>query len=175
VLFALLLLSSPLLAGPPAPASLAALDGGELSADELAGHPVLYVNVASRCGFTPQYEGLQALYERYRDRGLVVVGVPCNQFGGQEPGSSEEIATFCRLNYGVDFPLLSKQEVNGEGRSPLYQWLVGSEVGGGEDIRWNFEKFLVSPRGEVIGRFPSQVPPDDPQLIGAIEAALAGG
>lgn len=150
-----------------------ALDGNPLPADVLEHRVVLFVNVASKCGFTPQYDGLQALYAGRKDQGLVVVGVPCNQFGAQEPGSSDEIASFCRVNYGVDFPLLEKQEVNGAGRSALYQWLVGSEAGGGDDVRWNFEKFLVGRDGQVIGRYGSQVTPADDALTGAIDQALA--
>lgn len=177
------LLAGPAWASPPpspptseiatmAPIALTAIDGSPLPAELFASHAVLYVNVASKCGFTRQYDGLEALSKRYADRGLVVVGVPCNQFGAQEPGSAEEIVSFCRLTYGVDFPLLEKQEVNGPGRSALYQWLVNSAAGGGSDIRWNFEKFLVGADGTVQGRFPSSVTPEDPALIAAIEAAL---
>jgi glutathione peroxidase len=162
----------------PAPASLAEvsmndIDGAPFASDKLAGKVVLFVNVASKCGYTPQYEALQAVYDRFHTQGLEIVGVPCNQFAGQEPGSPEEIVTFCRQNYGVTFPLLEKQEVNGPQRSSLYRWLVGSEAGGGSDIGWNFEKFLVGRDGRVLGRFPSKVKPDDPQLVGAIERALA--
>lgn len=161
-------------AATPAPVipALTALSGEGLPAEAVDGKVVLFVNVASRCGYTPQYEGLQALYESYSERGLAVVGVPCNQFGGQEPGTAEEIASFCSMNYGVEFPMLSKQEVNGDGRSDLYSWLVSSEAGGGKDIKWNFEKFLVDRQGAVVARFPSKVKPDDPDLIAAIEAAL---
>lgn len=148
------------------------LNGDPLPAEALADHVVLFVNVASHCGYTPQYEGLEALYQQYKDRGLVVVGVPCNQFGEQEPGSPTEIASFCKLNYGVSFPLLEKQEVNGANRSPLYASLVGSPKGGGQDIRWNFEKFLVGRDGQVIARFPSKVAPLDAALTSAVEGAL---
>ena len=134
----------------------------------LAGKAVLFVNVASRCGFTPQYAGLQALYAEKEPAGLVIVGVPCNQFGAQESGSAEQIATFCERNYGVTFPLLAKQDVNGKDRSPLYASLIGD----GADVRWNFEKFLVGRDGVVLGRFPSDVSPDDPSLRAAIDAAL---
>lgn len=157
----------------PLEAPLVQLDGKPMEAAALQGKAVLFVNVASQCGYTKQYAGLQKLYETYKDRGLVIVGVPCNQFGGQEPGSAEEIQSFCKLNYGVSFPLLQKQEVNGPGRSPLYQSLVASPAGGGQDIRWNFEKFLVGRDGGVIARFPSKIAPEDPTLIAAIEAALA--
>ena len=148
------------------------LSGEPMAPEALDGKAVLFVNVASRCGYTPQYEGLQKLFNDYKERGLVVVGVPCNQFGGQEPGSAETIASFCKMNYGVEFPLLAKQEVNGDGRSPLYSWLVESEAGGGEAIGWNFEKFLVDSSGAVVARYSSRVAPDDPKLIAAVESAL---
>ena len=150
---------------------LTRLDGSVLPKTELAGKAVLFVNVASACGYTRQYEGLQALYEARKADGLVVVGVPCNQFGGQEPGSPAEIATFCKTTFGVSFPLLEKQEVNGEKRSPLYQSLVGS----GDDIRWNFEKFVVGADGAVVARFPSSTKPDSSELAAAIDKALAQG
>jgi glutathione peroxidase-family protein len=152
--------------------SLTRLDGSALPSSELDGKVVLFVNVASRCGHTPQYDGLQALYAEKHDAGFEIVGVPCNQFGGQEPGAPEEIATFCRVNYGVTFPLLDKQDVNGAGRSPLYAWLVGSAAGGGQDVAWNFEKFLVGRDGRVIARFGSRTRPDDAALRAAIESAL---
>jgi len=151
--------------------SLTQLDGTPLATEAIAGKTVLFVNVASRCGYTRQYEGLQALYEQRKDDDFVIVGVPCNQFGGQEPGSAEEIATFCRTTYGVEFPMLAKQEVNGAGRSPLYNWLVNSPAGGGADIGWNFEKFVVSPSGEVVGRFGSSTTPSSAELAAAIDAA----
>jgi glutathione peroxidase len=138
------------------------------------GKALLVVNVASRCGFTPQYAGLQALYERYRDRGLEVLGFPCNQFLGQEPGTEEEIRAFCSTTYGVTFPLFRKTEVNGEGRHPLYRILTEhpDDAGVAGDVQWNFEKFLVAPDGEVVGRFRTMVAPDDPALVGAIERHL---
>ena len=159
------------------PASLDAialqrLDGAAFDADAIKGKVVLFVNVASRCGLTPQYGTLADLHAKYKDRGFVIVGAPCNQFLGQEPGSADEIASFCSATYGVDFPLLEKQEVNGAGRSPLYQWLIGSEVGGGADVSWNFEKFLVGRDGKVCARFAPTVKPDAPEVIAAIEAAL---
>jgi glutathione peroxidase len=154
---------------------LVGLDGQPLPAEAIAGKAVLFVNVASKCGYTPQYEGLQALYTQYKDKGLTIVGVPCNQFGAQEPGSAEEIASFCKLNYGVDFPLLEKQDVNGSARSALYTQLISSPAGGGADVKWNFEKFLVAPSGEVVGRFPSKVAPNDPALAAAIEKVLPQG
>jgi glutathione peroxidase len=152
---------------------LTSLDGSPFDVEQLRGKVVLFVNVASRCGFTPQYQGLQALHERYASRGLLIVGVPCNQFAWQEPGSSETIARFCSLKYGVTFPLLEKQPVNGAGRSDLYRWLVDSPVGGGRGIRWNFEKFLVGRSGEVRARFSTRTAPQGAELVGEIEAALA--
>ncbi len=139
------------------------------------GKVVLVVNVASQCGLTPQYQGLEALYERYRDRGFEVLGFPCNQFGGQEPGTEGEIATFCETHYGVTFPMFAKVEVNGEGTDPLWQWLKASAPGlmGSEAIKWNFTKFLVGRDGRVIERFAPTTPPED--LAPAIERALEAG
>ncbi len=152
---------------------LATLDGRPSSLGETEARVLLVVNVASRCGLTPQYEGLEALHRRYAARGFTVVGVPCNQFGGQEPGTAEEIVTFCSTTYGVTFPLFEKVEVNGPGRHPLYAELV--EVPDAEgyagDIRWNFEKFLVRAGGGVE-RFAPTVTPEDPGLVQAIEDAL---
>jgi glutathione peroxidase len=154
---------------------LKTLDGQETSLGELKGKAVLVVNVASKCGLTPQYEGLEKLHEQYADRGFSVVGFPCNQFGGQEPGSAEEIATFCSTSYGVTFPLMEKIEVNGEGRHPIYDQLtaVADDEGHSGDIRWNFEKWLVAPGGKVT-RFRPQVVPEDEALVSAIEGALPG-
>ncbi len=154
---------------------LTTLTGDPLGAEALEGRVVLVVNVASFCGYTPQYTDLQLLWDRFRAKGLVVVGVPCNQFGGQEPGSEAEIRNFCSTRYGVTFPLLAKQDVKGPSRSPLYTRLVDSPVGAGKDVGWNFEKFLVSRTGEVIGRFPGHVPPLDPRLQAAIDMALGAG
>jgi glutathione peroxidase len=139
------------------------------------GEALLLVNVASRCGLTPQYTGLEQLEQTYADRGFHVVGFPCNQFGGQEPGSAEEIATFCSTSYGVTFPMMEKVEVNGAGRHPIYDELtqVADAEGHDGDIRWNFEKFLVAPDGSIT-RFGPTVTPEDPTLVGAIEAALPG-
>lgn len=170
-MFFALALTGLTLAGPPAP--LTQLDGKPLDPAVTAGKVVLYVNVASQCGNTPQYAGLQKVYDTYKERGLVIIGVPCNQFGGQEPGAPAEIQSFCKLNYGVSFPLLNKQDVNGPGRSELYRSLVSSPAGGGADIKWNFEKFLVGRDGEVKARFAPKVQPEDPALIKAIEDALA--
>lgn len=150
--------------------ALVGLDDKPFPAETIRGRVVLFVNVASRCGKTPQYAGLQALYASLRDRGFVIVGVPCNQFLGQEPGSAEDIERFCTERYGVEFPLLAKQDVNGKDRSPLYRWLI-AQAGGG-DVRWNFEKFLVGRDGRVAGRFGPGVPPESAELKAAIEAAL---
>jgi glutathione peroxidase len=152
--------------------SLIQIDGTPMPSETLEGKVVLFVNVASKCGFTPQYDGLQSLYDTYKDQGFTIVGTPCNQFGGQEPGGSEEIASFCRLNFGVNFPLLEKQDVNGGARSPLYQFLVNSEAGGGKDIKWNFGKFLVGRDGKVIERWGSMTKPKAAKLIKSVEAAL---
>lgn len=152
---------------------LTALDGTAVPADSLSGKVVLFVNVASKCGFTRQYDGLQALYDARKDDGLVIVGVPCNQFGGQEPGSAQEIASFCRMNYGVTFPLLEKQDVNGANRSDLYTHLVASSAGGDRNISWNFEKFLVGRDGQVLQRFASHNGPSSAGLTAAVDKALA--
>ena len=150
------------------------LQGEASSLQNLKDKAVLVVNVASKCGLTPQYEGLERIHERYKDRGFTVVGVPCNQFMGQEPGSAEEIAEFCSSTYGVTFPLLEKTDVNGPQSHPLYEQLkqVPDAEGHTGDIRWNFEKFLVAPGGEVIKRFPPQTDPEAPEVIEAVEAAL---
>jgi glutathione peroxidase len=154
--------------------TLTMLDGSDTTLDAYAGQALLVVNVASECGFTRQYAGLEDLYERYRDRGLTVIGVPCNQFGEQEPGTAEEIAEFCQANFGVTFPLLAKTDVNGPDRHPLFARLTEAAdvTGKAGDVTWNFEKFLVSPQGEVVGRFRTKVEPDDPELVAAIEAVL---
>ncbi|MFO0750957.1 MAG: glutathione peroxidase [Myxococcota bacterium] len=143
------------------------LDGSAVG-DELAGKALLVVNVASACGYTPQYKGLVTLHGELGGDGFAVVGVPCNQFGAQEPGTPEEIATFCETRYAVDFPLLEKQEVNGAGRSALYRHLIG----GGADIKWNFEKFVVDKDGKVTARFGSKVRPEDAELRTAVAAAI---
>ncbi|HWG93645.1 MAG TPA: glutathione peroxidase [Mycobacteriales bacterium] len=138
------------------------------------GKAALVVNVASKCGLTPQYTGLEKLHEELGPRGFTVVGVPCNQFKGQEPGSAEEIAEFCSATYGVTFPLLAKTEVNGEGRDPLFQQLCAAPdaEGAAGDVQWNFEKWLLSPSGEVVGRFRPLVDPLDPALRAAVEEQL---
>ncbi len=151
------------------PSNLATIDNTTLAPNALEGKVVLFVNVASQCGLTPQYSGLVALDKQYGDRGLVIVGVPCNQFGGQEPGTPEEIKEFAQCTYNADFTLLEKQDVNGGNRSPLYSFLVGD----GPDIEWNFGKFLVGRDGETIERFGSRTAPDDASLKAAIEKALS--
>ena len=157
-------------------APIARLDGTPATLGEITqGQVALLVNVASQCGFTPQYPGLQALHDKYGDRGFVVVGLPCNQFGGQEPGTHEEIADFCETMYGVSFPLTEKIEVNGPGRHPIYDVLTLATTASGKTggVRWNFEKYLIDRDGEVLARFSHPVPPDDPRLIEAVEAALS--
>ncbi len=151
------------------------LDGTPLDLHDYENQALLIVNVASKCGLTPQYEGLERMYEKYADRGFSVLGVPCNQFGGQEPGSSEEIATFCSVTYGVTFPLAEKVDVNGDERHPLYAELtaVADAEGRDGDIQWNFEKFLVAPGGQVT-RFAPMVVPEDASLVKAVESALPG-
>ncbi|MBI4740852.1 MAG: glutathione peroxidase [Betaproteobacteria bacterium] len=139
---------------------------------DYAGKVMLIVNTASQCGFTPQFAGLEALYRNYRDRGLVVLGFPCNQFGAQEPGAADEIATFCQLNYGVSFPMFAKIEVNGDGAHPLFQYLKTSARGllGSEGIKWNFTKFLVDREGRVTQRYAPATPPE--AIAKDIEACL---
>jgi len=139
------------------------ITGDKVRLDRYENQVMLIVNTASKCGFTPQYEGLEALYEKYKDKGLVVLGFPCNQFGRQEPGSESEIAEFCQLNYGVSFPMFAKIDVNGNDADPLYKYLKKSQKGllGSENIKWNFTKFLVNRDGEVIARFAPTVKPKD--------------
>jgi glutathione peroxidase len=150
------------------------LDGEPMDLSDYKGKAVLVVNVASKCGLTPQYTGLEQLQKRFSDRGFSVLGVPCNQFGGQEPGSPEEIATFCSTSYGVTFPLTEKVDVNGEGRHPLYSQLtsVNDAEGAAGDIQWNFEKFLISPDGEIVARFRPMTEPESDEVTSAIEAVL---
>ena len=155
------LLDTPIARLDGTPSTLGAITGGR---------PALVVNVASKCGLTPQYTGLENLHKEYADQGFTVVGVPCNQFGGQEPGTSEEIEEFCSTTYGVTFPMTEKVEVNGESRHPLYAALVGTadEQGRSGDIQWNFEKFLLDGSGSVVARFSPGVEPDDPRLVEAV-------
>ena len=156
---------------------LTMLSGDPLDPGLLRGRAALIVNVASRCGLTPQYEGLQHLYERYQPRGLVVLATPCDQFGGQEPGTAEEIAEFCWTTYSVTFPLTEKLDVNGHNRHPLYTLLTRQpdRAGRAGDVQWNFEKFLVSPRGEPVARFRPTTVPDADELLEAVESVLPGG
>jgi glutathione peroxidase len=148
-------------------------DGSKTDFGRFSGKVVLVVNVASKCGFTVQYDALEALYEKYRDRGFEILGVPSNQFGQQEPGTDEEIADFCRQNFGVTFPLAAKVDVNGDDAHPLYAALTSSgPTGETEPVKWNFEKFLINNDGDVVARFGSAVTPDSPELVSAIETAL---
>lgn len=155
---------------------ISTLDGKPDLLGSQKGHATLMVNVASKCGLTPQYEGLERIHEKYASKGFSVVGFPCNQFMGQEPGTAEEIQEFCSTTYGVTFPLSEKIEVNGDEKHPLYAQLetVADPEGHTGDIRWNFEKFLVSSDGKVLARFSPQVEPEAPELVTAIEAALPG-
>lgn len=148
--------------------TLDTIDGKPAPLAQYKGKVMLVVNVASKCGYTPQYAGLEALHAKYKDRGLVVVGVPANNFGGQEPGTNEEIKTFCTRNYNVTFPMMSKVSVAGADKTPLYQHLTTT----GGEVKWNFTKFLVGKDGKVVSRFESKVAPDSPELTAAIEQAL---
>lgn len=150
------------------------LDGKPKSLADFKGKPVLVVNVASKCGLTPQYAGLQKLQETYAARGFAVLGFPCNQFAGQEPGTESQIAEFCTKNYGVTFPMFAKLDVNGASRAPLFDWLTQEKAApdGPGDVAWNFAKFLVDKQGKVVARFNPRVAPDAPELVAAIEKAL---
>lgn len=151
------------------------LDGKETELGQHAGKVVLVVNVASKCGLTKQYEQLQALHEKYADKGLAILGFPCNQFKGQEPGTAEEIQQFCRVNYGVTFPLFAKIEVNGDDACDLYKHLTSlkTKPKGEGEISWNFEKFLVGRKGQVVARFAPKTKPDDEEVVALIETELA--
>ncbi len=149
------------------------LDGKDASFKSYQGQVLLIVNVASKCGYTPQYAGLERLYEKYKGQGLVVLGLPCNQFGGQEPGSPAEIKQFCSSHYEVTFPVLEKIEVNGPHRHPLYQILAGQDSPVAGDIRWNFTKFLVGRDGRILKRFEPKTTPEATELVQAVETALA--
>ena len=151
--------------------SLTTIEGKPSSVGSFKGKALLVVNTASQCGYTPQYKDLQALSEQYKDRDLVVLGIPCNQFGSQEPGTDHEIKSFCERRYGVKFPLLKKSDVNGTQRHPLIQYLI-THSSDQSDIQWNFEKFLISKSGKIIKRFKSGVEPRSPEMIKAIEQAL---
>lgn len=152
--------------------TLKSIDGQEIKLDSYKGKVALLVNVASRCGYTPQYEGLQALYTKYKDQGFVVLGFPANNFGSQEPGSNEEIKTFCSTKYNVTFPMFAKISVKGADIHPLYQYLTSTEAGFGGEVQWNFGKFLVDKNGKVIARFASGDEPESKQITQAIEQAL---
>lgn len=154
--------------------AIESLQGGPADLGQYRGKAVLVVNVASQCGLTPQYEGLQQLQGTYAGRGFTVLGVPCNQFGGQEPGTADEIAEFCSTTYGADFPMTEKVDVNGPGRHPLYAALVATADADGHsgDIRWNFEKFLIGPDGTVAARFAPQTEPGSDEVVQAIEKNL---
>ena len=149
--------------------TLNSINGTPAPMAQYKGKAILFVNVASQCGYTPQYKGLEALYRKFRDRGFVVVGVPSNDFGGQEPGSNDEIQTFCKRNFDVTFPLMQKISVQGREAAPLYQFLTSRS---GREIQWNFTKILVDRDGKVIGRFEPNVDPESPELVNAIERAL---
>jgi glutathione peroxidase len=154
--------------------TMKSIEGRDVSLGAYQGKVLLIVNVASKCGFTPQYAGLQALYSKYQDEGLVVLGVPANNFGSQEPGSDEEIKTFCTRTYNVKFPMMSKVSVKGGDKTPLYQYLTDTSANpstGGE-IQWNFTKFLIGKDGKPVARFNSKVAPDSPELVSAVEKAL---
>lgn len=148
------------------------IDGAEQPLSDYQGQVLLLVNVASKCGNTPQYEGLERLYEAYRERGLAVLGFPANEFGGQEPGTDEEIQEFCSATYGVQFPMFSKIVVKGEGIHPLYERLTSMPEPIGGEVRWNFQKYLVDREGNVVQKFHPKMQPDDPELVAAIEALL---
>jgi len=154
--------------------SVQTIDGNSASLSEYKGKVVMIVNVASKCGFTPQYEGLQNLYEKYKDRDFVVLGFPANNFMGQEPGSNEEIKSFCSLNYGVTFPMFEKISVKGRDIHPLYEYLTSKKAGHdfGGKISWNFNKFLIGRNGEIIGRFPSKTEPLSDEVVSRVEEAL---
>jgi len=154
--------------------TLETIDGEDRSLGDYAGKALLVVNVASECGLTPQYEGLQKLYEQYQPKGLEVLGLPCNQFGGQEPGTEAQIKDFCTSKYGVRFPMFAKIEVNGEGRHPLYEWLTSQDTApdGSGDIAWNFAKFVLDGQGRVVARFSPKTEPGAPEVAQALEKAL---
>ncbi len=152
--------------------SFKTIDGALLPLSSFEGKALLVVNTASACGLTPQYDGLEALYRTYRDKGLVVLGVPANDFGRQEPGTEAEIKQFCETRFNVDFPLASKEVVIGDGAHPFYRW-VASKLGEDAAPKWNFHKYLISKTGEIAGTFGSRTPPQAPEIVAAIEAALA--
>jgi glutathione peroxidase len=154
--------------------TMRSIDGQQVSLKSFHGKVVLLVNVASRCGFTPQYAGLEAVYEKYKDRGLVIVGIPANNFAQQEPGTDEEIKKFCSSKYNVTFPMMSKVSVKGDDKTPLYVFLTAKDTDPqfGGDIKWNFTKFLFDRNGKPVARFEPNVTPDSPEVTAAIESAL---
>ncbi len=149
------------------------MNGKDVKLSEYKGKVLLIVNVASKCGFTPQYEGLEKIYNKYKDQGFEILAFPCNQFGGQEPGTNEEIQNFCSSKYGVTFKLFDKIEVNGDNRSPLYAKLTSNTNTEQGDVKWNFEKFLISKKGEIVARFRSKVTPESSGISSAIETELS--
>lgn len=173
----LLSLPSLALAGPPAPSlfdiPLKNIDGKTASLKDYQGKVLLIVNVASECGYTPQYKGLQALQDEYKAQGFTILGFPCNDFGGQEPGGPEEIKTFCSTNYKVTFPLFEKIRVKGEGKHPLYEALTGASSPAAGEVGWNFTKFLIGKDGKILQRFDSEIEPESSEVTNAIKAALA--
>src|ERR1700737_688366 len=154
--------------------TLNTIDGQPAPLATYKGKVVMLVNVASRCGYTPQYTALESTYEKYKDRGFVIIGIPANNFGAQEPGTNQEIKTFCQSKYNVTFPMMAKVSVKGDDKTPLYQYLTDKSANPktGGDIKWNFTKFLVGPDGQIIERFEPKVTPDSPEVIAAIEKAL---
>ena len=149
------------------------MDGKDVSLSSYKGKVLLIVNLASKCGYTPQYEELQKLYKKYKDQGLEILGFPCNDFGGQEPGTNQEIKEFCSTNYGVTFKLFDKVKILGTDKSKLYAVLTDNDVTGTKDVKWNFEKFLIAKNGDIVSRFPSKVEPMDKQIIEAIDKELS--
>lgn len=152
--------------------SIKTIQGQETTLSQYKNQPLLLVNVASKCGFTPQYKGLEETYQKYKEQGLQVLGFPCNQFGSQEPGTPEEIVQFCQMNFGVTFALFEKVDVNGPAAHPLYQWLTGPESPQPGEIKWNFEKFLINRQGGIAGRYSSRIKPEGGDMQKAIEALL---
>ncbi len=172
-LIAFLFMSTLLHAGSIYDIAVKDIDGKDTTLAAYKGKVVLIVNVASHCGFTPQYKSLEAVYKKYKDQGFVVLGFPCNQFGGQEPGTNEEIKQFCTSKYDVTFPLFDKIDVNGANRHPLYVLLAGETSPFPGNIKWNFNKFLIGKDGKILNRFDSKITPDSAEATPAIEAALA--
>jgi glutathione peroxidase len=177
LIWALLLVGTVAMAGEKSiyDFTMNSIDGEATALSKFQGKVVLVVNVASRCGFTPQYSALEKVYEKYKDRGLVIVGFPANNFGSQEPGTNQEIKTFCSTKYNVTFPMMAKVSVKGDDQAPLYQFLTDktSNPSTGGEIQWNFTKFLIGPDGRPVARFEPNVKPDDPQVTTAIEKELA--